>query len=339
MSFTRPAPAVDETCRQVLRTTVATTRLRVRLSNVMSPTPLVLSTVSVAVRTTGAAVTSPVPLTVRGNRGVSIEPGGWVTTDPVDLALAADADVAVSFAVRGTATLSAHRVAAATGWCTGPRTGDHTGDTSAAAFTVPSRLGLVLEAVEVPGSNGVLAVGDSLTDPPLPPDTYRRWSDVVAAGTERPVANVGIGGNRVLLPGGYGTILVDRFNRDVLDRPGASTFVLFTGTNDVSAGIAATELIGRLQDLCRQSKARHLRLVLVTIAPAHKRAPALEAVRQRVNAWIRTAPEADAVVDADALLRDPRNPRRLLPSYDLGDGLHLSAAGHRVVGIAILREV
>jgi lysophospholipase L1-like esterase len=193
-----------------------------------------------------------------------------------------------------------------------------------------------VEALEVPGAHGVLAVGDSLTDPPLPPDTFARWTDVVAAGTGRPVANLGIGGNRVLLAGGYGPVLVDRFSRDVLDRTGATTLVLFAGTNDVSAGIAAAELISRLQDLCRQARERRLRVVLVTLAPAHKRSGAREATRRQVNDWIRSAPQAHAVVDADVLLRDPASPRRLRPAYDLGDGLHLSAEGHRVLGAAIL---
>jgi lysophospholipase L1-like esterase len=339
MSTVRPAPAVDETCRQVLRTTVSADRVRVRLSNVMSTTPLMLSAVTVGIRTAGAAVRDVRPLTVGGRNGATVPAATSVTTDPVDLRVRDGDDVAVSFAIRGTATLSAHLVGAATGWCTGPRTGDHTRDLDAKAFGTVSRLGLVLESVDVPGGRGVLAVGDSLTDPPLPPDTYERWTDLVAAGTGRPVANVGIGGNRVVLPGGYGSTLVERFDRDVLQRPGATTLVLFAGTNDVSVGISRDELTARLQALCVKAKQRGLRIVLVTLAPAHKRAATLETTRQQVNAWIRTTPDADAVVDADALLRDPANPRRLRSSYDLGDGLHLSAEGHRAVGTAVLASI
>jgi lysophospholipase L1-like esterase len=245
----------------------------------------------------------------------------------------------VSFSVVGTARLSEHLVGAATGWCTRQGAGDHTTDTVATAFTIPSREGLVVESVEVetatPQRDGILAVGDSLTDPPLPPDTYERWTDVVAADGE-PIANVAIGGNRVLLPGGYGRTLMERFDDDLLDRPGAGTLILFAGTNDVSAGLRAAELTNRLGELTQRAKAHGLRVVLVTLAPAWKRSPAKEQVRQDVNAWIRATPYADLRVDADKLLRDPSRPTHLLPAYDFGDGLHLSASGHRVLGQAIL---
>jgi lysophospholipase L1-like esterase len=269
-----------------------------------------------------------------------IPPHRVVTTDPVELAVTAGQDVAVTFAITGTAQLTEHLLGAATGWCSGPGTGDHASDPTRDPFGQESREGLVVEALEVqtagPRTDGILAAGDSLTDPPLPPDTYQRWTDVVAGRTHRAVGNVAIGGNRVLLPGGYGPTLSQRFERDVLDRPGAGTLVLFEGTNDVSTGISATELTARLAQLCRTADAHGLRIVLVTLAPAWKRPLAHERVRQQVNDWIRTTPYADLRVDADKLLRDPRRPTHLLPAYDFGDGLHISAAGHRVLGQAVV---
>ncbi len=336
MSIVRTTPATDETCRQVLRTTSPGTRIRLRLSNSRSTTSLTLTAITAARRTIGAAVDGPLPVTVAGRRPVTIPAGGQATTDPVALAVLTGTDVAVSFAVAGTAELSEHPVGGATGWCTAAGAGDHTADLAGTAFTVASRAGLVLEAVETPYAvPGVLAVGDSLTDPPLPPDTYQRWPDVLAARLHRPVANVGIGGNRVVLAGGYGPTLVERFARDVLDRPGADTMVLFAGTNDVSVGIAAGDLIARLEGVCRQAREHRLRVIVVTLAPAGRRSPDKERIRVAVNAWLRTTPAPDAVVDADRLLGDPKVPTRLLASYDLGDGLHLSARGHRALGLAI----
>jgi lysophospholipase L1-like esterase len=340
MSAVRATPARDETCRQLLRATVGGQRIRLRLSNVMSPTPLSLGAVTVGIRAAGAALTGPPePVTVAGSRTVMIPAGKYVTTDPVDLRIAPGTDVAVSFSVTATARLSEHLVGASTGWCTTAGGGNHTSDTDGRAFTTASREGLVLEALEVETAtartDGVLAVGDSLTDPPLPPDTYQRWTDVVAA-TGVPIANVAIGGNRVMLPGGYGRTLSERFGDDVLDRPGAGTLILFAGTNDVSGGASAAELTARLSDLIRQAKAHGLRVVVVTLAPAWKRSPAKEQVRRQVNAWLRTTPDADLRVDADRLLRDPRRPTHLLPAYDFGDGLHLSPAGQRILGQAIV---
>ena len=76
-------------------------------------------------------------------------------------------------------------------------------------------------------------------------------------------------------------------------------------------------------------------MVLLTLLPAHKRTPDKEQLRQDVNHWIRTTKDADLVVDAEAVVRDPSRPEWLRPSYDLGDGLHLSVAGHRALGAAV----
>jgi lysophospholipase L1-like esterase len=60
-----------------------------------------------------------------------------------------------------------------------------------------------------------------------------------------------------------------------------------------------------------------------------------ERLRQRLNAWIRTAGAFDAVVDFDAVLRDPGHPRRLRADFDSGDHLHPGDAGYRAMAGAI----
>jgi lysophospholipase L1-like esterase len=341
MSIVRTATAQNETCRQLIRATAGGSVIRLRLSNAMSSTPLSLAAVTVGISAVGPALAGPPKLvTIGGNAAPVIGAHKVATTDPIDLVVTPGQDVAVTFAVTGTAKLTEHLLGAATGWCSGPNTGDHTSDSTRDPFAQSSREGLVVEALEVQTTrrrtDGILAVGDSLTDPPLPPDTYQRWTDVVAARTHRAMGNLAIGGNRVLLPGGYGPTLLQRFSHDVLSRPGAGTLIIFAGTNDVSSGITAAELTRRLAELTRKAKSHGFRVVLVTLAPAWKRTPDKERVRQEVNAWIRTAPEIDLRVDADALLRDPNRPTHLLRAYDFGDGLHLSAAGHRALGQAIV---
>ena len=63
--------------------------------------------------------------------------------------------------------------------------------------------------------------------------------------------------------------------------------------------------------------------------------PEKEAVRQAVNAWIRTSGRFDAVLDFDQALRDPAHPARLLPSYDSGDHLHPGDLGHRAMANSV----
>jgi lysophospholipase L1-like esterase len=63
--------------------------------------------------------------------------------------------------------------------------------------------------------------------------------------------------------------------------------------------------------------------------------PQKEALRQALNRWIRESGVFDAVVDADAALRDPAHPTRLRPAFDSGDHLHPGDAGYRALAEAI----
>jgi lysophospholipase L1-like esterase len=63
--------------------------------------------------------------------------------------------------------------------------------------------------------------------------------------------------------------------------------------------------------------------------------PLSEADRQAVNTWIRAVGHFDAVIDFDAVVRDPQHPDQLLSKYDCGDHLHPSPAGYKAMGEAI----
>jgi lysophospholipase L1-like esterase len=278
-------------------------------------------------------------VTAHGAAAFVVPAGEQVVTDPVALPVAEGDDLLVSLAVEGQAALTVHRFGAATGWCSGAGSGDRTREESAAPFPTSDRRGLVVEDVAVAATADAprtgVADGDSLPDAPLPADTWARWTDVLAARIDAPVANAAIAGNRVLLEGGFGRPLVERFGRDVLDRDGAGTVVLLAGTNDLSRELPAADLQRELEGLCARARAARLRVVLVTIPPADERTPRAQAARHEVNAWIRSGAASDAVVDADAVLRDPIDPERLAPRHDSGDGLHLSPAGHRALGDAV----
>lgn len=333
--------AVDETCREVVRISTGGELVRVRLSNAVSPAPLRLSAVTVAVRDRGAAAdrSTLLPLTVGGSRSVEIPAGGEVVTDPAPLRVPDRAELLVSFAVAGRALLSEHEQGAATSYCTPQGAGDRTAEPSGSSFAPVGRHALVVDEVDVslPAAPGtILAVGDSLTDPRLPPDRYARWTDVLTTLLpDQPVANAAIDGNRLLVPGGYGPTILDRLDRDVLRRPGVGTLVVLAGTNDITGGASAGQLIDSLNQVVRKAHQRRLRVVLLTLLPAHKRTPDKEQIRQDVNHWIRTTKNADVVVDAESVVRDPDQPNRLRPAYDWGDGLHLSVAGHQALGAAV----
>ena len=336
-------PLSDLTCREVIRISAGGTSLRLRLSNALNPAPLRLSAVTVAVRASGAAAKPGTlrPVTFANLRPAAILPGRDLTSDPVPLAVPAGADLLVSFAVAASTQVSEHQHGVPTGYCTAPGSGDRTSEPAATGFSEAGHPTLVVDDIAVAtGSSAprtILAVGDSLTDARLWPGVYGRWSDVLSrrlAGAA-PVANAGVDGNRLVAPGGYGPTVVERFDRDVLRRPGVGTVVLLAGTNDITAGVSADDLKAQLEELAGRVHDRGMRFVLMTLTPAHKRTADKEQVSQDVNAWIRTTKAVDVVVDADEVLRDPANPIRLAATYDFGDGLHLSLAGEKALGEAV----
>ena len=60
-----------------------------------------------------------------------------------------------------------------------------------------------------------------------------------------------------------------------------------------------------------------------------------EAARPAVNACIGTSGRFDAVVDFDAVVRDPARPMFPLPADDSGDHVHFNVAGYRVLANSI----
>jgi lysophospholipase L1-like esterase len=79
-------------------------------------------------------------------------------------------------------------------------------------------------------------------------------------------------------------------------------------------------------------------IIGATLTPAGPRAaftPELEAKRVAVNAFIRAPGNFDAVIDFDAVTRDPAHPTQFLSAYDSGDHLHPSDAGYKAMGEAI----
>jgi lysophospholipase L1-like esterase len=138
-----------------------------------------------------------------------------------------------------------------------------------------------------------------------------------------------------------------RFARDALDQPGVRDVIVLEGINDIGlrmgprhsdAGLTAAQVIAGYQDLIAHAHARGVRIFGATLLPyqgAGYYSPAGEAVREAVNAWIRTSGAFDGVIDFDAVMRDPADPLRLDPAYDSGDHLHPDDAGYQAMADAI----
>jgi len=60
-----------------------------------------------------------------------------------------------------------------------------------------------------------------------------------------------------------------------------------------------------------------------------------EEIRLAVNRWIRTGGVFDAIVDYDAVTRDPANPKVFKAGFNDGDHLHPNDAGYKAMANSI----
>ncbi|WP_156722239.1 SGNH/GDSL hydrolase family protein [Streptomyces apocyni] len=353
-------PWTDRTLRLVVRTSVGGPRVRVRLDNTFAGLPVRIGSASVAVRAAGAGARQrPVPLSFDGRRGTEIPAGAQAFSDPLGFDVPADSDLLVSFHLPDTvAAAPVHHRAAQRSYLSEP--GDHTADGAPDAYTSTLSTWPFLTGVEVGGGPGsVVTLGDSITDGVgSTPDTNRRWPNVLArrllAQDEVPhygVLNHGISANRVVsdvYPGDGvsrstgGVSALHRLERDVLAQPSVRTVVVFEGINDLRWGATADQVTAGLREIAVRARERGLRVVGATLVPCEGEArctAAVDAERAAVNAYLRgpavSGAVFDAVLDFDAVLRDPTRPARLLPAYDSGDHLHPGDAGLAALADAV----
>jgi lysophospholipase L1-like esterase len=306
-------------------------------------------------------------LTFNGHSSSTIPARSMVVSDPVDLDVPALSDLAISlFLPETTLAMTLHILAMQTNYLSA-NTGDSTAAAKFPfAKTIHSWPFLTgVDVGASPGGAAIVAFGSSLTDGDGSTlDTNRRWPDVLAERlqngakqkAEVGVLNLGIIGNRLLndspqQPGfPYGAALgqagLARFERDVLAQAGVKYVIVGLGINDIafpgsltplSEMMTAESMISGYRQLIARAHQKGIRVMGTTNPPFENSflgEPPItfytlekEIVRQKVNAWILSSGEFDAVLDFDAVLRDPSHPTRLLPIYDSGDHLHPNNAG------------
>lgn len=225
-----------------------------------------------------------------------------------------------------------------------------------------------LAAVEVDaieGAGTIAMLADSITDGiGSTLGANRRWPDFLAArlAASAPgkwgIANQGISGNRVLSDG-FGDSALARLDRDILSLPGVRYVIVFEGVNDLGIAFGAEKMAqqsGRpniladgatvtldtmlegYRQIAERARARGITAVGATIAPykgATYWTEEAEAVRQGINAAIRSGKVFDAWLDFDAAFGDPENPLQMRPGYHMGDFLHGSDAGYEALANSI----
>ena len=199
--------------------------------------------------------------------------------------------------------------------------------------------------------SAIAIIGNSITDGKCSTDNAQnRWPDVMSEMLQlkhkisnQGVLNLGIGNNRVTVPGGFGALAKERFDRDILMQSGVKKVVIFEGVNDIGAArsgsseTVARKIIESIQGMVKKAKARKMKVYLGTITPfkgAGYYTHFHEAARLYVNDWIRSqAKNVDGILDFAKLLQDPNDDRRMKREYASNDWLHPNPTGYKAMGI------
>ena len=199
--------------------------------------------------------------------------------------------------------------------------------------------------------SAIAIIGNSITDGKCSTDNAQnRWPDVMSEMlqlkhkiTNQGVLNLGIGNNRVTVPGGFGALAKERFDRDILMQSGVKKVVIFEGVNDIGAArsgsseTVARQIIESIHGMVKKAKARKMKVYLGTITPfkgAGYYTHFHEAARLYVNDWIRSqARNVDGILDFAKLLQDPNDDRRMKREYASNDWLHPNPTGYKAMGI------
>ena len=199
--------------------------------------------------------------------------------------------------------------------------------------------------------SAIAIIGNSITDGKCSTDNAQnRWPDVMSEMlqlkhkiTNQGVLNLGIGNNRVTVPGGFGALAKERFDRDILMQSGVKKVIIFEGVNDIGAArsgsseTVARQIIESIQGMVKKAKARKMKVYLGTITPfkgAGYYSHFHEAARLYVNDWIRSqAKNVDGILDFAKLLQDPNDDRRMKREYASNDWLHPNPTGYKAMGI------
>jgi lysophospholipase L1-like esterase len=338
----------------MVRTSIGGRRLRIRLSNAFGSAPIVLGTAHLAIRAkdSGIAPDSDRSLSFNGKPGGTIAPGVVLFSDPVELNVPPVTDLAVSLYFPGeTGPPTTHSTGLHNTYIS--KEGDLTAKTEIPEPVITQSYYWLAGIDVATGADAALLVtfGDSITDGARSTaETNHSWPALLAARlaankatAKIGVANLGIGGNRVLRDGNGASALA-RFDRDVLSQPGVKWVTLMEGINDIGRGsmvpaeaVTADELIGGYKQFIAQAHAHGIEVIGCTLTPYEGAGYAREdgeQIRAALNSWIRTAGAFDAVVDFEAATRDTANPKRFRAEFDPGDHLHPNDAGYQAMADA-----
>jgi lysophospholipase L1-like esterase len=357
----------NQTLVQTLRIAAGGKALRVRLTNVYGEKPLEIGGARIALLDAhGAEVPgSAHTLHFGGKESARVPARGPLLSDAIQMTVPDLARLSVQIFVPGeTGPCTCHQAGLDNLLVSPP--GNYLGKPFQPVQTLQTRP--FLAAVEVDAAEGagtIAMLADSITDGiGSTLAANRRWPDYLAARLSAAapgkwgIANQGISGNRVLSEG-IGESALARLDRDVLSLPGIRYLIVFEGVNDLGVAFGAAKraaetgqphpladgttidlsmMLEGYRQIAERARARGVTVIGATIAPfkgAGYWTEEGEAVRQGINAAIRSGGIFDAWLDFDAAFGDPANPLQMRPGYHMGDFLHGTDAGYEAIANSI----
>ncbi|HEX5399260.1 MAG TPA: SGNH/GDSL hydrolase family protein, partial [Verrucomicrobiae bacterium] len=354
-----PPGLTSNTLRQIVHTSIGGKELRVHFSNIFGNSDVEMKSVHLALNPSVMTSSTIDPATDKalkfgGAESVTIPAGKDVWSDPMAFDLTPLTNVAITIYYGKTSSnVTGHPSSRNASYIL---PGDAVTSTDM-ADAVKTEHWYNIEDIDVrvdKSYGAVVTFGDSITDGRGSTiGGNNRWPDDLAVRfhTNAPTAhvsviNTGIGGNAIF--GGLGPAGVKRFDRDVLDQSGVRWVIIFEAVNDIGgargprAATLATNLIAAYKEFAAKAHAKNIRIYGATITPfggSFYDRDNHEAIREEVNAWIRTNSVFDGVIDFDAAVRNPDKPTQFKAEYHPGpyanDWLHMNPSGYQAMADAI----
>ena len=116
------------------------------------------------------------------------------------------------------------------------------------------------------------------------------------------------------------------------------------GTNDIGRGASAEQVEANMKEIAARVRAKGMQISAATIIPRQSLVPGAadagwgadkNAIRRKVNDWIRNAAGFDAVLDFDRVMTSAGDPDRINPAYHCGDGVHPAPIGYFEMGKSV----
>jgi len=342
-----PPPLANNTLRQFVWPTVSGQQIRIQLSNEKGTGPVEIQKVHIARAPTQGTngnsngtidTATDAAFSFAGVANVTIPAGQTVWSDPLDFPLQEVALHAVTLQLGGAVPpeITGHPGSRETSYIVN---GDAVTQQGLAGAQTRDRW-YFINAIEVMAPSdafAIAALGDSITDGYGVLNEFARWPDFMTLAIQndatiadnRSVLNFGMGANALTSSSQYQDAGRLRFERDVLTRSKIKWLIVFEAINDIIGGVQAQPIINAYSEIIQLSHAQGILVYGVTITPN-----GANAVRDAVNDWIRTSGEFDAVIDFDAVIRDPNAPNNIAAMYN-NDGLHPSIAGYEALGNSV----